>query len=316
MVHRRSIIQSNFDSVLHPALPGRPAQLIIRLRVALIARDPSVPIPRNPSEFGGPLASSHPEHLASHMGEVRRGRLPDANGILFHCRSWLKPEFNAFCIKFKQMVELSWNNQLILLPPDGSAPDEWMSDSDYMNFVSRPDVPAHVQSSIDIGLSNRLSSGRRIPHAWMHVLKLETPANGAFRSYQLLICDEDVGFTKRSGNLIQVTAAHEVGHWLGNPVPPTENKRYFPHIDDAYCAATPNHHEEDCYGRTAGRRAALLGAGQLVTDYEAQPWLTRVRRHTNVLFGWTSVHRVHFNNRRIPVSDRQRRLVNASATSP
>src|SRR5262245_45086150 len=50
MIHRRTIQEDNFDSVLHPAAPNHPAQLIIRLKVRLVARDPSVPDP--PDGFG------------------------------------------------------------------------------------------------------------------------------------------------------------------------------------------------------------------------------------------------------------------------
>ncbi len=38
----------------------------------------------------------------------------NAGGCRWRCCSWLEAEFNAFCIKFKKVVELAWNNQLIL----------------------------------------------------------------------------------------------------------------------------------------------------------------------------------------------------------
>lgn len=41
MVFRPTIMERNFDSVLHPAQSGRPAQLVIRLRVNLLPYDPS-----------------------------------------------------------------------------------------------------------------------------------------------------------------------------------------------------------------------------------------------------------------------------------
>jgi hypothetical protein len=60
----------------------------------------------------------------------------------------------------------------------------------------------------------------------------------------------------------------------------------------------------------------LLGVGQLVTEYEARPWLNRARRHTKALFGWGFIHRIHFNNGAVPVSARQQRLMGAPAAKP
>src|SRR5205814_1915000 len=152
-------IESNFDSVLHPARNGSPAQLTIRLKVALLPRDPSLP--------DDPASPHHNIHLATNMAEVHRGTVQDGEKFPFHCRSWLESEFNAFSIKFKRMVELSWNNQLILLPPDGSKPgDSTMSDADYLDFVGRADVPAHVQCLFEIEL---IPLGRTHTHAVIEV---------------------------------------------------------------------------------------------------------------------------------------------------
>ena len=101
MLARPTIMEPNFDSVLHPAREGHPAQLIIRLQVLLLARDPEKP--------GSSWGPKRHMHLAKHMGEVHTGRVADSSGFLFDCRSWLVAEFNAYRIKFKQMVELSWN---------------------------------------------------------------------------------------------------------------------------------------------------------------------------------------------------------------
>jgi hypothetical protein len=109
----------------------------------------------------------------------------------------------------------------------------------------------------------------------------------------------------------QVTAAHEIGHWMGSPVPLTDRQRYMEHVDQQECELLPNHQPgDDCgYGRTLGRKMAMMGMGQLVTAYEAVPWLDRVRLHTNALVGWDVVHRIHFNNARFPISERQKRLI-------
>lgn len=310
MVHRRTIQQGNFDSVLHPATPGQPAQLNIRLRVRLLARDPSV---------AGPTAHSMvlAEHLAPDMGAVRKGRVADGDRTLFRCRSWLTGEFNAFSIKFKKAVELAWNNQLILLPPDGSQPGEEISDAAYRDFIGAAQVAAHVRCGLEIALVPTGSAST--PHAIIEVLRLENPSGGQFRSYQLRMTNEDADFSssvdpKWGRTYHQITAAHEVGHWLGEDAAITDPARYFDHVEAEACAAEPGHAaNNDCeYGRTPGKRMAMMGAGSLVTPYDAKPWLLRIRRHTGVLFGWDVVHRIHFNRGIIPVSPRQKQLSRAS----
>ena len=319
MVARPTIMEPNFDSVLHPAQPGESAQLEIRLKVALLPRDPSKP--------GNPASPHHHIHLADNMSQTRHGRVADTSGLAYACRSWLAPEFNAYSIKFKRMVELSWNNQLVLLPPDGSQPgDSMMSDAEYMEFVSNPKFAAHLRCSIKIQL---VPVGTTKTHAVIEVVKLEKPARqqypavDGFRSNVVLITDEDVDFAPTKRSLVQVAAAHEVGHWLGRPVPlfrggSVNEDRLVHHIDREACLADPDYAPGgDCeYGRTLGKQMGLLGVGQLVTEYEARPWLSRARRHTKALFGWGFIHRVQFNNNVVPVSARQQRLMGTQAATP
>ena len=56
-------------------------------------------------------------------------------------------------------------------------------------------------------------------------------------------------------------------------------------------------YDELQYGGTAGHYASLMGGGSLATEYDAAPWLNRVRRHTGALFGWQFVHRSRLSAR-------------------
>lgn len=314
MAHRRTIQQGNFDSEFRPARPGKPAELAIRLRVRLLARNPSV------SAAPGQLVTN--EHLASTKGAWKFGRVRDADDMLFHCRSWLADEFAAFSTKFKQMVELVWNNQLILLPPSEAESGDVMTDADYLEFISRRGLAAHVRCAFEIEL---LPPGAAsTPHATIEAVRLytregETQPPFPFRSFATRINHEDVEFTRPPGqSFMHVTAAHEVGHWLGRDVPITDEARFLHHIDWQKCSAYPDYTPgSDCeYGRTLSRRMALMGSGSLMTDYEAGPWLLRIRRHTRVLFGWKTIHRIHFNNFQVPISGRQTRVVAAKPNIP
>jgi hypothetical protein len=253
MFRRQTIQESNFDSVMRPAATGVPAQLTIRLKIALLARDPS-----GPGEFNwGKGTATTTEYLSRPGEEPHTGKVRDGDGRLWDCRSWYEAEFNAFRIKFKRMVELAWNNQLILLPPDGSDPAASVSNDTFRDFVSGRTVPAHVRCGLEVALVS--GANKRGFHAWMEALRLAKTAGGGFRSYAQRITNEDVEFERSSGSLRQIAAAHEVGHWLGKPVGLTEPERFLGHVDPEY-------------GRTLSKRMAMMGMGSLVTPLKPRPF--------------------------------------------
>ena len=308
MALRRTIKQDNFDSVLDPAQSGRPAKLTIRLKVHLFPRDPRAHYHAGPGNHIGLLSRT--------VKETVTGWVDDANHNLFQCRSWTEAEFNAFKIRFKQIVETVWNSQLILVPPDNAPDAGGLSDQDYLQFVSGAQVPAHAQCALDVELMPHAHSS----HAIIEAVRLLNRENYAFRSYQHLITNEDLEFQSRrdyrwpSLSFYQVAAAHEVGHWLGGLGPDTDPSRYLPHIDAEYCSKLPGHQNGDSceYGHTPSKKAGMMGDGSLVTEYEAQTWLYRMIRHTHVLLGWTMVHRVNFAKGAVPVSARQQSLLNGN----
>jgi hypothetical protein len=63
------------------------------------------------------------------------------------------------------------------------------------------------------------------------------------------------------------------------------------------------------FRRVRLRRLGIMGAGGAATSYEANPWLTRIREHTQALLGWTFIHRINFKRGDASISDRQRRLL-------
>lgn len=303
MTLRRAILQDNFNSFLEPAQPRRPARLTVQARVRLL--------PRDPSKRGHPRGPVHHTHLARSEADEQHGWIEDSVGNLYECRSWHQQEFDDYRRKFKRMVELSWNNQLFLLPPED--PADGLDDSDYLQFVSRPDRPAHVECALEVEL---LDMTTQAPIT-MEVVHLRQPQNHGFGSFQFLITDEDLDFQFRSDSrwpsltFGQVTAAHELGHWLGGAFPATDNRRFLSHVDAQFCSQRPGHRRNNSceYGAHASRKMAMMGVGNLLTDYEAQVWLTRVRRHTQALFGWQWIHRVNFNKGFHTPSARQRRLL-------
>jgi hypothetical protein len=292
MAFRRTIVQTNYDSVLNPSGSGQPAKLTIRLKVALLPRDPAVP-----GNAGGP---QHPTHLAGSLAQVHHGPMLDANSQPVACRSWLISEWNAFKIRFKKVVELAWNNQMIMLPPDTAAGDGGLNDSGFLQLVYSPIIAAHVECALDIELMPTVAGS----HAQIEVVHLEQP-DLDFRAWMHRIPDDSVDITIRHKEkwpdtaLYQFVAAHEVGHWLRDLT-----AKHFEHVD----AGQPGNAQ---YGHVLGKRMAMMGSGTLFTEHEAQPWLGRIRRHTGALYGWTPIHKIHFKHVEHQITERQRQLATA-----
>ena len=74
----------------------------------------------------------------------------------FAAKSWMRRDFAQYKADFKRLVELSWNNQIILLPPED--PKDGLSDADYMDLVANPRMPAHVECSLTIRFVDNLGS--------------------------------------------------------------------------------------------------------------------------------------------------------------
>jgi hypothetical protein len=296
---RHTMMQENFDSVLEPAAPGRPAKLTIRLKVALLPLDPSAAV--DPRGTTLPI----PTHLADSAAQIRQGQVRDYNRNLFKCRSWLRSDWNKYQIRFIRAVEHAWNNQMILLPTPSSDPNDGLSDADYRQLMAGPGQRAYVEGAIDIQV---VPPGGNA-HATMEVVYLENNP-GHFRVWMHRISDQSVQFASHGHpdwpgwSTGQITAAHEVGHWLKGL---TES--HFEHIDADHAKTLPVAQRARAqYGRTLGRKAALMGSGSLVTEHEAGPWLTRMRRHTSMKFGWSMMHSHYFRKVANELSDREKRL--------
>jgi hypothetical protein len=127
MAIHRSVKQGNFDSSFEPAQGSRSAKLTIQLKVELFALDPSLA-----DGAGG----GHPVHIVNNLAHAKRGLVKDAGNELILCRSWADDEWKTFRTRFKQMVEMSWNNQMILLP-GGPKPGAGSHENDYRQMLAR-----------------------------------------------------------------------------------------------------------------------------------------------------------------------------------
>lgn len=316
MAIRNVVRTTNYDTIFEPAKHGKPARLRLRLMVALRPRDPSVPEKNIPS-----TSAAVPVHLATRGQDMRTGWLYDYDGKPFQCRSMLQSEFNTFQIKFKRAVELSWDNQLFLLPPVGAEGnsalgDRALTDDEYRQFVDDPGKPARVVCELEVVLTP-WSQPAHAPIEVVHLLNQEQKKD--FRSFFRRILDTDWQFrlVERSKwskiRIYQITAAHEVGHWLRGYDPETGKRTIFDHVDrkkyeeDVAAGKKPKGSKQ--YGYTMGHKLAMMGEGNTVTDHEARVFLAAIARHTGVLFGWQPIHRVHYNNNTAKVSDRQKKLV-------
>jgi hypothetical protein len=313
MTLRRTIIQSNFDSVFDPANAGTAAKLTIALKVTLLPLDPFA---------GGSQAvrmAPAAAHLAANANAVHRSTVLDANNRLVPCHSWTIPEWNAFKIRFKQIVEQSWDNQIVLIPLDDGGSRDQLSDQDYRQFIANPRIQAHAEGLLRIALMPPLGPPG---HAIIEVARVDNPG-AHFRDRMLRISDQSVVFKAHpdprwpDAFVGQASAAHEIGHWLHDL---TTN--VFAHEDATYAQGlhrlpteTPadfrKRKDREQYGHVLGRRHAMMGAGSLVSEQDAVPWLTRIRRHTGKL-GWAFIHALEFGRAWTDLSARQQRLTAGS----
>jgi len=280
MAIHHAVNERNFDSVFQPANGSRSAKLTIKLKVDLFALDPSL--------ADSPAAGQHPVHLVNNLAHAKRGLVKDSDGDPIMCRSWLTHEWNEFKTKFKNMVEMSWNNQMILLP-GGPRPGAGSHVKDYQQMLASPRAPAHVECALELDLT---SNGA---HAEIDVAH-KVDKRREFRSEMHRIVDTDVEFETttmkgfRDRKIFQVTAAHEVGHWLRDL-----GKPHFNHVDWEYAKTLPpDQRGSSAYGHVLGKRVAMMGDGNLCTEHEAKPWLGRIGRHVSTLSGWSFMHRIHF----------------------
>lgn len=317
MAIRASIIEPNYDSFFDPAELARPAQLRIRLTVALIPLDPSTPWARasHGSQLpGAPAGPLPPSHLAADLNSAKRGSVMDAGGQPVPCRSWLASEWPVFTRRFKHTVENAWNNQMVFLPVESG---DTLSDTDFWQLIGNPKVPAHVAGVLEIDLQ---PPGANV-HAVIEVAHLANPG-ATFRDRMTRITDESVQYGVNQftagrargigGETGQIAAAHEVGHWLRNP-----GAKVFDHVDRTYALTLPAAQQDNAqYGRTLGRYYSMMGGGSVVTDHDATPWISRLRRQTPMKLGWMYVHRLNFRRNPEDISPRQKLLLIAAGFIP
>ena len=275
--------ERNFDSVFQSAKGSASAKLTIKLKVELFALDPSV--------ADSPGGGEHPVHIVNSLSHAKRGLVIDADDDTIMCRSWVTHEWEEFKTKFKKMVEMSWNNQMILLP-GGPKKGAGSHVNDYKTMLATERAPAHVECALELDLT---SNGA---HAEIEVAR-KVDKRREFRSDMDRIVDTDVEFSTttmkgfRDRKIFQVTAAHEVGHWLRDV-----DKTHFSHVDWEYAKTLPAAERAHAqYGHTLGKHVAMMGGGNLCTEHEAQPWLSRIGRHVSTLAGWKFMHRIPFRKR-------------------
>lgn len=297
--------RKTFNSTLDPARDGLAAQLRLSLDIALIPYDPA-----NPSSANGYLAPSAGERFRR-VGSVNFDETEKSPDNIFPAESWTTGGFATFCRNFKQTVERGWNNQIILLPPEGDGDGE-MTDSDFRQFIADRTLPAHLVCSLEVNLVRRL-----VHSVLIRVAKLLAVSDQSYEAFPPTVHHgllDDRSLRPRTNQhnsgvqFTQVPAVHEVGHWLGHS--PLSPDGVFQHVDFAAAKARglpPNSEEE--YGLTVKRARSIMGMGLVATEHDAGPWMTRARRHTGALYGWRYVHRIQFDSGSVPVSARQKRLL-------
>jgi len=311
---------NNFDTRFDFAGAGRPAQLTVILRVRLVPLDPTSGWAKVTHDAQLPGAAPRPlpaRGLAAVADDRKYGKVADADGNMVDCQTWLISEWSTFRRRFKHTVEFAWGNQMLFFPSEGNLADSQLSDADFKRLIGNLKMPAHVQGALEIDLVETVDAA----HAVIEVVNLRR-AGTRFREQMTRISNETVQFKHKefkfgksrnvNGKTGQITAAHEVGHWLRGPT-----QRVFEHIDRQAMLKRkkelPRMPKKDLdrmqYGNKLSRYYSLMGGGSVVGDHEAGPWMERLAKHTHLQGGWVFVHKLHFHWSVGDISERQKRLL-------
>jgi hypothetical protein len=300
-MHKKTVQDVNYDSVFTPAQSGKAASLEILLKLALLPHDPKAG--QSSLTFAGESRSASKGHkTVSDRTQVEYGRVKDAKDFRFNCKTWLKADFNAFRDKFVSVVQGVWNNQIVLIPPE-----EGLGPLILQELTLSGNKFPYLDAKLRITFRDLADTSNQRSHGSMAVALLDRQNAGKqednvvtqsfrFGANMLMICNEDIEprtaeIERDTGkfNRTSIAAAHEVGHWLGSPVPDEQVDRPFYHIDQGKCAQSIY---EDCtYGSTKERTNSIMGAGMKALEYDAEPWLRRIRQHSNVKNDWMFIHK-------------------------
>ena len=288
MAFRTAIAQTNYDSVFEPAAGGHPAKLTIRLKVALNPLDPAALWVARPQNGQQP-----PTYIAANLAGVRKGVVIDYNGSPCSSSSWIGNEWNAFKIRFKQMVEVGWNNQILLLPTDDDQ-DHRLTDDEFRQLVFNPRYPAYVACAIDI----QLVPVGGVAHALIEVAHIDhsTPQNGKFRVWII-------------GSLTRATTSRLFTSTMARHDVPPDHLRSRSRTLAAHSRLDPFRAHRRCLcGDTTARGGgacaiwpyrdpALRHDGRRLGRHgpRSHPGLTRMVRHAHMSLGWTFMHRANFD---------------------
>ncbi len=186
----------------------------------------------------------------------------DADNHLVPCVRWTDADWATFTDRYQRQVSEFWDANFLLIPPASYAGLDWPTTGPDR---ARHNVASHFQLSLHLTPHNA--------HVVIPVVRLANPA-GSFRSHARLYSDHDVNpdtYHSATGRVDWsfFTTTHEVGHLLG-----------LGHSNESsrQCREHPN--SAVCYGATLDQQTVVMGEGPMLSLDEAQPWRTRVARHT------------------------------------
>ena len=227
------------------------------------------------------------------LEQIDPGITFDSDGKMFLTEKWNSHDWTRFCTTIQSESSAHWSGKFWLVPPDSA-----------LSFMYVNQLGETWRVNVECNLKIFLTTTKG--HTRVRVAHLGQPGSivdrfnqarddSFFRSASHLYSNHDISplepsqpprrGSRSSGSpgRTQRTHVHEVGHAIGQPHIGVMTSNVESRLKCLYHALFKNPLEgkntKICYGATTDERKNTMGAGEVMTVENADPWKKRILHH-------------------------------------